>query len=95
MTAELERRVSELERDLAAHRESIDALVQQMRDDLNCIRRAIERYEPYLKDQLEARRRKDGLRRAVIEKSLVGTVWAVLLFTAYSSWEYLKRQLRN
>jgi hypothetical protein len=95
MTAELERRVTELEHELVKYRESINAIVGQMRDDLNCIRRAIERYEPYLKDQIEARRRKDGLRRAVIEKSLVGAVWAVILFVGYSIWEYLKRQLRS
>ena len=51
-------------------------------------------YEEYLKSALEREMNSKKWRRAVMEKTTVGFVWAAIGFFAVSSWEYIQRHLR-
>ncbi len=51
-------------------------------------------YEATLRAIKEERQRIGELRRAVVEKSLVGIAWALLVFIAYAAWAYLKEHVK-
>lgn len=95
MTTEIERRLDIVERNLDLHMQDAAGAMKQLQDDVACIKRGIEKYEPFLKEQIDSRRRVDGLRRAIIEKSLVAAVWAVIVFIGLAGWEFLKRHVRD
>lgn len=48
------------------------------------------RYHTIMIEQLEERRR---LRRAVLEKSISGLVWAGMVFVGLAAWAYIKSQV--
>lgn len=51
-------------------------------------------YEPFLVEATQTLRERAALRRALIEKSLTGLIWAGLVFLAAAVWNYVKDHLR-
>lgn len=51
-------------------------------------------YEPFLVEATQTLKERSAIRRAVIEKSLVGLIWAGLAFLATATWNYVKDHLR-
>ena len=54
----------------------------------------VKEYEDYLKLCLERERDKKALRDAVIEKSLVGAVWGIIVFFGIAAWAYIKDHVK-
>ena len=51
-----------------------------------------ERYEPILKIILFREEEKAKLRQAIIEKSVIGAVWAFIAFAGVAIWSYVKHE---
>lgn len=55
--------------------------------------RIADKYEKFLEMLLDREEASAKWRNAVIEKSTVGLVWAMLVFLGMASWEWVKRHL--
>ena len=89
-------------------REAVDELTRSVKDmrrsqlELNkkvdCIVESIhtfqETWEGTLKVAKDNQIQNAQLKQALIEKGLVGSVWAVMAFLAYASWEYVRAHLK-
>jgi len=71
--------------DALAH--SVDCLAREMK-------KFQDRWTETLEETRERREQGKKLREAIIEKSVVASVWALLLFLAFSAWEYIKAHLK-
>ena len=52
-------------------------------------------YEEYLKIALEREINSKKWRNAVIEKSMIGFIWAAIGFMALATWEYIQRHVNG
>jgi len=67
--------------------ENVDCMVREMR-----IFRL--RYEEILKETKNGYEQRRQLRKAVLEKSVIATVWAFIVFIGYAAWDYVKDHIR-
>lgn len=51
-------------------------------------------YEAYLKLCMERESERKKLRTAVIEKTVIGLAWALVVFLGLSSWHYVRAVMR-
>lgn len=67
-------------------------------EKIDCIVRELRgfrlQYEDTLKEMKAAKRRGEQIRVAVLEKSVAGLVWAVLVFFGFAAWDYIKGLMR-
>lgn len=56
--------------------------------------RFADAYEGYLKLCLERETERKAMRRAIIEKTLIGLVWAAVVFVGVSTWHSLRAALK-
>ena len=54
----------------------------------------INLYEDFLKVSLTEKQEKQELRRAMTEKVLTGGIWAIVIFFALASWDYVKTHVK-
>lgn len=51
-------------------------------------------YEDMLKEMKIAKLRAEQIRIAVLEKSVAGLIWAVIVFLGLAAWNYIKGSMR-
>ena len=64
--------------------------VRQNGSAIRCLAQSVEKYRPMLKDMQSEQRAHAKLREAIVEKSAVGIVWAMIVIIGVSVWHYLK-----
>ena len=52
------------------------------------------KYADFLDLLIEREQNRKKLSQAIIEKSMTGAIWAVLVFLAVASWEWAKNHIR-
>lgn len=60
----------------------------------SCETQIHEDHHEFLKLLIEREKELKSLRKAIIEKTIVGLVWAFLVFLATASWTYVKGFLK-
>lgn len=86
-------------RELREMAREIKVTLVEVQRDIKCIHTTwdthVAEYGQLLKDAKADKETKAKLRTAIIEKSLTGAVWAMVVFVALASWDYLKSELRR
>lgn len=54
----------------------------------------ISEHREFIRTFVERESRKNRLREVVTEKLVTGGAWAIIVFLAYSSWDFIKNQLK-
>jgi len=77
----------------------IKVTLVEVQRDIKCIHTTwdthVAEYGPLLKDAKAEKEGREKLRTAIIEKSLTGAVWAMVVFVALASWDYIKQQAKQ
>lgn len=56
--------------------------------------RFADAYEAYLKLCMEREQQMKDLRRAVIEKTIIGLAWATIIFLGAAAWHYVRAMVK-
>ena len=91
----MEQRLEALERSSQALLESL----REVRREIKCIRETWgdfnEAYMPHLKLTVKREQDREKLREAIIEKGLLGALFALATFVGASMWEHIAHMISN
>lgn len=77
-------RVTRLETELAA-----------VREDARKTREFVDKYDGLMETIIQREARRAQLAQAIIEKSVVGAFWALVVFVALATWEFVKNSVKG
>ncbi len=96
MSAMADARIDAIEQSLK-DQDEVHAIVlndmKELKAEVRCVVTEIRKYRPLLEELLREQKDYAKLRAAVLEKSIVGIVWAAILLVAVSLWFFVKQQL--
>lgn len=72
----------------------IRGTVVDVQRDLKCIHETWEVYADTITQTKLNNESRAKLKAAIIEKSIAGAVWAMVVFIAMASWDYLKAHIK-
>jgi hypothetical protein len=84
--------ISQDERTEALGKQLLDVL-DGNKEEIRCLSVNFRRYEPMLTEMRQDQQAHAKLRKAIVERSAVGIVWATIVVVAISLWQYLKHSL--
>jgi len=91
------RPVEEVVCDMLKHIARLEDRVEDLENDMSRIvpNKDYDGHSMYHQLLIDKERRKAQLQDSIIEKSLSGIIWAVVVVLSYAAWNYLKMEIKK
>lgn len=66
-----------------------------VREDAHKTREFVDKYDGLMETIIQREARRAQLTQAIIEKSVVGAFWALVVFAAVAVWEFAKNSVKG